>query len=61
MFNFICFASIVVCVGAIVCPSDICDRMDCAIVDETSCSGGIISRQGGLCGCCDVCLKEISK
>ncbi|PVD37348.1 hypothetical protein C0Q70_04347 [Pomacea canaliculata] len=45
---------------AIVCTQDMCDGVQCAAVTEDNCDGRV-ARNGGFCGCCDLCVRQLSK
>ncbi|XP_025083285.1 saxiphilin-like [Pomacea canaliculata] len=45
---------------AIVCTQDMCDGVQCAAVTEDNCDGRV-ARNGGFCGCCDLCVRQLKK
>eukprot|EP00745_Piridium_sociabile_P007692 TRINITY_DN15138_c0_g1_i1.p1 TRINITY_DN15138_c0_g1~~TRINITY_DN15138_c0_g1_i1.p1 ORF type:complete len:232 (-),score=35.17 TRINITY_DN15138_c0_g1_i1:292-987(-) len=61
MLRLVLLSVAVACASAIVCMPDTCSRVRCAAVTAESCVGGTIKRNGGFCGCCDLCVTQLAE
>ncbi|KAL8579825.1 hypothetical protein ACOMHN_048102 [Nucella lapillus] len=51
----------VACANAFVCLPDACNGVQCAAMTAENCLGGTIMKNGGYCGCCDVCVHPLAE
>lgn len=61
MLRLVLLSLAVACASAIVCLPDTCSTVRCAAVTEETCVGGTIKRNGGYCGCCDLCVTMLAE
>lgn len=63
LFSIVLLATLMVLASAIVCKKDTCSKIKCKEVDEKQCSsnGDEYTERGGVCGCCPMCIKLLSK
>lgn len=63
LFSIVLLATLMVLASAIVCKKDTCSKIKCKEVDEKQCSsnGDEYTKRGGVCGCCPMCIKLLSK
>ncbi|XP_023225611.1 uncharacterized protein LOC111626467 [Centruroides sculpturatus] len=55
------FCSAFIMVYAIVCPPNICDSMECEDMSDCQNKNGRVKKNGGFCGCCDLCVIQLYK
>ncbi|XP_025083284.1 saxiphilin-like [Pomacea canaliculata] len=60
LVNILVLSLAVTLTHAIACTPGVCSLVRCAAVTEDNCDGRV-ARNGGFCGCCDLCVRQLNK
>ncbi|XP_076455753.1 uncharacterized protein LOC143290288 [Babylonia areolata] len=61
MLRLILVSLAVACASAMVCLPHSCDTVECQEVTAENCVEGTIVKNGGWCGCCDRCQRQLKE